>query len=146
MIHTFNTFAYAFPLLGAIIADSYLGKFRTILYFCLIYCLGSVVLAVTAIPGVTEGGDGRPQAWGVFMGLALLAIGTGGIKPCVSSFGGDQFEESDVKGLQFFFSLFYFAINCGSVASMIFTPVLRADVKWYVHYTSIVEWDLIKIW
>ena len=47
-------------------------------------------LAVTAIPGVT--GSDTPQAWGVLIGLLLISIGTGGIKPCVAAFGGDQFK------------------------------------------------------
>lgn len=64
------------------------------------------------------------------VGLLLIAIGTGGIKPCVSAFGGDQFKlPQQEKQLQQFFSLFYFAINSGSLISTFLTPVLREDVK-----------------
>jgi dipeptide/tripeptide permease len=69
---------------GGVLSDSYLGKFRTILYLSLVYCIGNVVLAVTALPGVT---GTPPHWWGAALGLGLLAIGTGGIKPCVSAFG-----------------------------------------------------------
>lgn len=63
------------------------------------------------------------------LGLVLVAIGTGGIKPCVSAFGGDQFvlpqqEASLIK----FFSLFYFAINSGSLISTFITPIFREDI------------------
>jgi solute carrier family 15 (oligopeptide transporter), member 1 len=63
------------------------------------------------------------------IGLVLIAIGTGGIKPCVSAFGGDQFKiPEQAKQLATFFSLFYFAINAGSLISTYLTPVLRQDV------------------
>jgi dipeptide/tripeptide permease len=52
--------------------------------------------------------------------------GTGGIKPCVSSFGGDQFSHTQEKMLRLFFSIFYFAINAGSVIATFITPELRA--------------------
>ena len=60
------------------------------------------------------------------LGLALIAIGTGGIKPCVSAFGGDQFKlPEQERQLQTFFSVFYFAINAGSLISTALTPILR---------------------
>lgn len=62
------------------------------------------------------------------MGLALIALGTGGIKPCVSAFGGDQFVAGQEKQLQSFFSFFYISINAGSLISTFLTPILRQDV------------------
>ena len=65
-----------------------------------------------------------------FFGLALIAIGTGGIKPCVSAFGGDQFKlPEQERQLQTFFTVFYFSINAGSFISTIVTPILREDVE-----------------
>ncbi|XP_074243619.1 solute carrier family 15 member 1 isoform X2 [Saimiri boliviensis] len=61
------------------------------------------------------------------IGLALIALGTGGIKPCVSAFGGDQFEEGQEKQRNRFFSIFYLAINAGSLLSTIITPMLRVQ-------------------
>nr|XP_035148872.2 solute carrier family 15 member 1 isoform X3 [Callithrix jacchus] len=61
------------------------------------------------------------------VGLALIALGTGGIKPCVSAFGGDQFEEGQEKQRNRFFSIFYLAINAGSLLSTIITPMLRVQ-------------------
>ena len=64
------------------------------------------------------------------VGLLLIAIGTGGIKPCVSAFGGDQFKlPQQEKQLQQFFSIFYFSINSGSLISTFITPILREDVQ-----------------
>ena len=63
------------------------------------------------------------------IGLLLIAIGTGGIKPCVVAFGGDQFKlPEQERQLQSFFSVFYFFINAGSLIGTFMTPILREDV------------------
>lgn len=117
--------AYFFPLLGAIISDSFLGKFRTILYVSMIYAAGSVLLALSSAEPI-----GLPQKEFSILSLLLIAIGTGGIKPCVSAFGGDQFKLPQQEAqLGLFFSLFYFSINAGSLISTFLTPVLRNDVS-----------------
>jgi len=120
LTHGFNMICYVTPLLGAILADSYLGKFKTIFYISIIYSIGNAVMAVTAVPAV-----GGAQLWGPLLGLFLIGLGTGGIKPCVAAFGGDQFSENEEGKLGSFFSLFYFSINAGSVLSMLITPYLR---------------------
>ncbi|KJE93139.1 hypothetical protein CAOG_08746 [Capsaspora owczarzaki ATCC 30864] len=125
MYHVFVVMAYFTPLLGGIISDSWWGKYKTIIVLSLIYSLGNIVVSVTAIPGVT---GTPPHWWGVLIGLTLIAIGTGGIKPCVSAFGGDQFVAGQERQLSIFFSMFYAAINTGSFMSMIITPMLRSDV------------------
>lgn len=61
------------------------------------------------------------------LGLLLIALGTGGIKPCVAAFGGDQFEEHQEKQRSTFFSIFYLSINAGSLLSTLITPILRAQ-------------------
>lgn len=63
------------------------------------------------------------------MGLILIATGTGGIKPCVAAFGGDQFHlPRQQQLLQQFFSIFYFSINLGGFVGMVFTPILRKSI------------------
>ncbi|KAL0902567.1 hypothetical protein ABMA27_000405 [Loxostege sticticalis] len=122
--HTFTMFAYFFPLIGAMIADGWLGRFRTILYLSLVYATGSVLISLAAMPPVN-----LPSLEFTILALLLIAFGTGGIKPCVSAFGGDQFKlPEQAKYLGYFFSLFYFAINAGSLISTFLTPILRADV------------------
>ncbi|CAB3993303.1 solute carrier family 15 member 1-like isoform X2, partial [Paramuricea clavata] len=123
--HAFNMFCYFSPLFGAIIADSCLGKYKTILYVSIIYGIGNVIVAVTAVPSILD----SVKLAGPMVGLFLIALGTGGIKPCVSAFGGDQFGPHQQHLLESFFSIFYFSINFGSLLSMIVTPVLRGDVS-----------------
>jgi len=122
--HAFNVFCYFTPILGAMLADGWLGKFRTILYVSVFYALGNVVMTVTAIPI-----NGEFIVWSPFIGLVIIAIGTGGIKPCVSSFGGDQFSPTQQRQKDSFFSLFYMAINVGSLLSTIITPLIRSNVS-----------------
>ncbi|XP_001653236.2 peptide transporter family 1 [Aedes aegypti] len=122
--HVFTSLAYFFPLMGAILADSFLGKFKTILYLSIVYCIGSTLIAMGAIPPLN-----LPATSMTVIGLLFIAVGSGGIKPCVSAFGGDQFKlpEQAVQ-LAKFFSLFYFAINAGSLISTTLTPILREDI------------------
>ncbi|XP_011696789.1 PREDICTED: solute carrier family 15 member 1 isoform X2 [Wasmannia auropunctata] len=119
--HVFTCFVYFFPVVGAIISDSWLGKFNTILYLSIIYALGQVILSLSAATPI-----GLPQREFSILGLFLIAFGTGGIKPCASAFGGDQFiVPQQERQLATFFSLFYFSINTGSLISTLLTPVLR---------------------
>ena len=67
-------------------ADQLIGKFKTILWGSLIYVIGQVILAVAAIPLVL------PPVEFTMIGLFLMTVGTGGIKPCGSAFGGEQFK------------------------------------------------------
>ncbi|XP_026727881.1 peptide transporter family 1-like isoform X2 [Trichoplusia ni] len=122
--HIFSMFAYFFPLLGAMIADGWLGRYRTILYLSLVYASGSSLISISAMPQLN-----LPTMQLTILALLLIAFGTGGIKPCVSAFGGDQFRlPEQERYLGYFFSMFYFAINAGSLISTFLTPILRADV------------------
>ncbi|KAF6738032.1 Solute carrier family 15 member 1 [Oryzias melastigma] len=131
--HTFVALCYLTPILGAIIADSWLGKFKTIVYLSIVYTLGQVVLAVSAIHDITDTNrDGTPDNLNLhialsMVGLLLIALGTGGIKPCVAAFGGDQFDDDQEKQRGTFFSIFYLSINAGSLLSTIITPILRGQ-------------------
>lgn len=88
------------------------------------YVVGNLVITLGAIPTLN-----LPAKAVTILGLVLIAVGTGGIKPCVSAFGGDQFKlPEQAKYLATFFSLFYLAINVGSLISTTLTPILREDV------------------
>jgi solute carrier family 15 (oligopeptide transporter), member 1 len=121
-MHLFTMAAYFTPLLGAVLSDAYLGKYKTILYLSVVYTFGLVILSVCSVPGVMPGDP--PAYWGALLGLLLISVGTGGIKPCVSSFVGDQFVVGQEALLASVFSLFYFFINSGSVLSTLITPLL----------------------
>lgn len=112
--HLFLSANYFFPTLGAIVSDAFLGKYRTILWLSLVYCAGSVVLALDH------------TRTGLMLGLTLIAIGAGGIKPCVSSHVGDQFSSDNKHLLARAFGWFYFAVNAGSSVSIYVIPLLLA--------------------
>ncbi|KAM8749423.1 solute carrier family 15 member 2 [Acanthopagrus schlegelii] len=124
--HAFSSLCYFTPILGAIIADSWLGKYKTIIYLSIVYVIGHVVKSVGAIPTV---GNTDVHIALSMVGLILIAFGTGGIKPCVAAFGGDQFDEEHTSERQKFFSIFYMSINAGSLMSTVITPILRSDVQ-----------------
>uniref|UniRef100_F6VJT7 Solute carrier family 15 member 2 n=1 Tax=Ciona intestinalis TaxID=7719 RepID=F6VJT7_CIOIN len=131
--HAFTVLAYLFPLVGAIVADSYWGKYKTIIYLSVVYVFGHAVKTVGSIPYVPSQ---VAHAVLSMFGLFFIAVGTGGIKPCVSSFGGDQFKPGQSYIRKQFFSLFYFAINAGSLISTFVTPIFRADVNCYPNETG----------
>ncbi len=122
-VHLFMMAVYATPLVGAVIADRYLGKYRTILWLSLVYCLGHGVLALCDSSLV-----------GVYSGLALIAVGAGGIKPCVSAHLGDQFDASNWGRLEQAFQIFYFIINLGAFFSTLLIPWVKERFGWSVAF------------
>lgn len=109
--HIFSAACYLFPLLGAYISDRFWGKYKTIITLSLVYCLGHGFLAIF-----------ETSQTGFYWGLGLIALGSGGIKPCVSAHVGDQFKPDQKDSLQKVFDLFYFMINFGSFFSTLITP------------------------
>ncbi len=108
--HLFMSSVYFFPTLGALLSDVLLGKYRTIFWLSLVYCLGHAALSID---------DTR---LGLAIGLSLIAIGSGGIKPCVSANVGDQFGPQNKHLLEKVYSWFYFSINFGSFFSTWLIP------------------------
>ena len=116
----FNSAVYLTPLLGAIIADTFFGKYRTIVTLSIVYCLGHLCLAFMGVGGMVE-------VW-LLAGLGLVSLGAGGIKPCVSAHVGDQFGSRNEHLLTKIFNIFYFSINFGAVISNIAIPWI---LKWH---------------
>jgi proton-dependent oligopeptide transporter, POT family len=112
--HLFASAVYFFPFLGAVLADAFWGKYKTIILLSLVYCGGHVFLALDH------------TRFGLLVGLTLIALGSGGIKPCVSANLGDQFGPANGHLLPKAFAWFYFAINVGAFGSMMLTPWLLA--------------------
>jgi POT family proton-dependent oligopeptide transporter len=123
---TFVSAVYFLPILGAILAEGFLGKYRTILWLSIVYCLGHLALAFMD----TAWGIAFGQEKVLAIGLGLIALGSGGIKPCVSANVGDQFGESNKHLLSKVFGWFYFSINAGSFISTILCPLMLANPNW----------------
>src|SRR5207302_7178351 len=121
--HYFVFGVYFLPILGAIIADGWLGRYRTILSLSIAYCVGNLTLACMA----TTWGIAVGQRTMLAIGLFLICLGAGGIKPCVSANVGDQFGESNRHLLSKMFGWFYFSINAGSFISSFLCPWLLAN-------------------
>ena len=122
-VHLFVASAYFFPVLGAIVADAFLGKYRTIMLLSIVYCIGHGALALIDMPSSFLQATLDPKGW-LIAGLFLIALGSGGIKPCVSAHVGDQFGKSNSHLLARVFGWFYFSINFGSFFSTLLTPWL----------------------
>ena len=120
--HLFVSAVYGMSIIGALISDGLLGKYRTIFYLSIVYCLGHLSLALN---------DTR---LGLFLGLSLIAIGAGGIKPCVSANVGDQFGQGNQHLMSKVFGWFYLSINLGSTFSTWLCPILLNNPKFGPHY------------
>ena len=110
--HLFTSAVYFLPIFGALISDYFLGKFKTIIFLSIIYCFGHFVLAFDA------------SKLGLAVGLSLIAIGSGGIKPCVSAHVGDQFSKTNSYLLSKIYGWFYIAINLGAFISTLLIPYI----------------------
>ncbi|XP_048546645.1 protein NRT1/ PTR FAMILY 8.3-like [Triticum urartu] len=126
-VATWQGTSYLAPLVGAFVADSYLGKYRTVLIACMIFIIGMMMLLLSAALQLISAG---PHAWTVLVhlvssqytiflvGLYMVGLGYGAQRPCVTSFGADQFDDTDYvekTRKSSFFNWHYFAINAGSL-------------------------------
>ncbi|EHQ29046.1 POT family MFS transporter [Mucilaginibacter paludis] len=115
--HFFIALAYALPFVGGLVADWFTGKYKIILYISIVYCIGHLFLSLFD----------TDLTWFRY-GLILIAIGAGGIKSCVSSNVGDQFDKSNESLISKVYGWFYFSINAGSMLSTVMIPYI------YNHY------------
>lgn len=120
VIHLFGFVNYFMPVLGAWVSDRFWGRYRTILWVSLFYCLGHAVLACNDL---TESIDAKTML--LYVGLGLIAFGSGGIKPCVSAFMGDQFRPNQRHLLEKAYAAFYWMINLGSTLAFLIIPWVR---------------------
>ncbi|MGH8852814.1 MAG: oligopeptide:H+ symporter [Telluria sp.] len=116
VFHTFVIGVYFFPLLGGWLADRYFGKYNTILWLSLVYVCGHACLAIF-----------EDNVKGFYFGLFLIALGSGGIKPLVSSFMGDQFDQTNKDKARVVFDAFYWIINFGSFFASLLMPIFLRD-------------------
>ncbi len=117
IFHTFVIGVYFFPLLGGWISDRFFGKYNTVLWLSLLYCVGHACLAIF-----------ESNRSGFYAGLFLIALGSGGIKPLVSAFVGDQFDQRNKATAKIVYDAFYWTINFGSFFASLLMP--RILVSW----------------
>ncbi|KAK6357661.1 hypothetical protein TWF718_001969 [Orbilia javanica] len=138
----FQFWCYVTPIFGAIVADQYLGKYKTIVYFCMVYIVGLIVLFVTSLPFSLQGGGGLG---GFICAIILIGLGTGGIKANVSPLIAEQYtrKKMAVKTLpsgervildpaltiQRIYMVFYLSVNVGSL-SVLATPYMEYKLSW----------------
>jgi POT family proton-dependent oligopeptide transporter len=120
VIHMFIFANYFMPLFGAWLSDKLIGRYHTILWVSLFYCAGHGVLACSDLLTTVDG-----KLYCLYAGLALIAFGSGGIKPCVSAFMGDQFRADQSHLLQKAYGAFYWSINFGSFFAFLLIPLIR---------------------
>ena len=116
VFHTFVIGVYFFPLLGGWLADRFFGKYHTIFWLSLVYCAGHLCLAVF-----------ESNRSGFYAGLSLIALGSGGIKPCVAAFVGDQFDQTNKHRAKVVFDSFYWIINFGSFFASWLMPIFLRE-------------------
>ncbi|KAI9230047.1 MAG: MFS peptide transporter [Piptocephalis tieghemiana] len=152
MNQLFTFFCYITPFLGAVIADQYLGKYRTIILFSSIYLAGLAILTATSVPSSLDAGAGFP---GLMVAMVIIALGTGGIKSIVSPMAADQYPRpkspyGDVKvlpsgehvvvdpnlSIQHMYNWFYWSINIGALMGGIVCPKLEQLADFWVAYLA----------
>ncbi|KAI8238857.1 Peptide transporter PTR2 [Colletotrichum sp. SAR 10_96] len=142
----FQWFCYVTPILGAIIADQYLGKYKTILVFCAFYWVGLVILWTTSLPVAMANGAGKP---GYIVAIIVIGLGTGGIKSNIAPLIADQYQrrvmavKTEKTGerviidpavtYQRIYMIFYWCINLGSL-SLMATPFMEKYKGFWTAY------------
>lgn len=145
---TFYSFwCYVTPLLGGLIADQYLGKYKTILSFAGVYVLGLIILVATSVPSSLNAGAGLG---GFVASILLTGLGTGGIKANVAPLIAEQYTRRTMeiavskKGervvidpyvtVQRIYMIFYWTINIGAL-SLLATPYMERDIGFWSAFT-----------
>ncbi|AQK73799.1 protein NRT1/ PTR FAMILY 8.3 [Zea mays] len=128
--------SYLTPVFGAIIADAFWGNYNTILVSLAIYLLGMILVTLSAfLPTDTVlGGSSVFGAHTVaFVGLYLVAIGSGGVRSSLLTFGAEQFDDdnaADRENKLSFFSWFYLCVDFGPIVSGLFIVWIQENISW----------------
>ncbi|KNG44009.1 di/tri peptide transporter 2 [Stemphylium lycopersici] len=143
----FQFWCYVTPIMGAVIADQYLGKYNTIVVFCLVYIVGLIILTCTSIPAALDSGAGLG---GFIVSIIVIGLGTGGIKSNVAPLIADQYKRRQMVighdektgerviidpaiTIQRIYMIFYWCINVGAL-SLLATPYLERDIDFWPAY------------
>ncbi|KAF7874202.1 hypothetical protein EAF04_002874 [Stromatinia cepivora] len=139
----FSMWCYFTPIFGAIVADQYLGRFKAICYFAIVYMVGLLVLVLTSLPISLENGAGLG---GFIAAILIIGVGTGGIKSNVSPLIADQYTRKRMAikvlengerviidpavTIQRIYLIFYWCINIGAL-SLLATPYMERDIGFW---------------
>lgn len=151
MQNYFQFWCYVTPIIGAVVADQYLGRYRTIAVFSVIYIAGLIILFITALPFAIHNGA---ALGGLAAGMTIMGLGTGGIKSNVSPLIAEQMTETRMKTktlksgerviqdpsltYQRIYMVFYWCINLGAL-SLIFTVFMeKYKGFWTVNLTGLI--------
>ncbi|XP_044978975.1 protein NRT1/ PTR FAMILY 5.10-like [Hordeum vulgare subsp. vulgare] len=145
-VNAWSGAASMLPLLGAAVADSWLGRYRTIVASSLLYITGLGMLTLSSMLPSPEGQQCTVSAQGrrecprsslqtafFYVSLYLVAIAQSGHKPCVQAFGADQFDvtdpsESSSRGS--FFNWWYFGICGSATVTVALMSYVQDNVSW----------------
>jgi POT family proton-dependent oligopeptide transporter len=146
-IRTFNTFwVYCTPILGGILADTWLGRYRAILIFSIVCLAGHIILVGSATPPALQHPQGALA--GLMVAILVMGLGAGAIKANVSPLIAEQYQgklrketlpsgevviKSPAVTVQSIYLWFYAAINWGSVGA-ISASFLARDHGYYAAY------------
>ncbi|KAJ9128848.1 hypothetical protein P3X46_034416 [Hevea brasiliensis] len=128
-VNTWIGVSSIFPILGAFLADSFLGRFKTILLSTTIFFIGLVLLTLTVSTTIPM--SHRESVF--FLSLYILAIGEGGHKPCVQTFAADQFDEEkpeEKSAKSSFFNWWYLGIVASATAAVLVVVYVQDNVGW----------------
>ncbi|EGG23766.1 hypothetical protein DFA_05901 [Cavenderia fasciculata] len=131
--HVFQGIGYFLPvILGGCIADGKLGRYKTHLIFCLVYCIGFIFLILSTTTMIVGHSKSR---WALYVGLLFIAFGSGGVKPIIPTMMGDQVEKKDKSRMvDKIYSLFFFIISVAVLATTITAPLIRSSVSYQVAF------------
>ncbi|TEA11246.1 putative peptide transporter ptr2 [Colletotrichum sidae] len=147
----FKFWAYASTVIGAVVADQYLGKFKAILAACAVYVVGLVILVATSTPGSIASGAGFG---GLVAAMVTIGLGTGGIKANVTPMCAEQHRNSHpvVRTLasgedvlvdpeltvQRLFMWFYWVVNIGALSPLITVNVEAHHSFWLAYLVPLI--------
>ncbi|KAA8564810.1 hypothetical protein EYC84_010581 [Monilinia fructicola] len=142
----FSMWCYFTPIFGAIMADQYLGRFKAIIYFAIVYMVGLLVLVLTSLPIALQSGAGLG---GFIAAILIIGVGTGGIKANVSPLIADQYTRKRMAikvldngerviidpavTISRIYLIFYWCINIGAL-SLLATPYMERDIGFWSAY------------
>ncbi|XP_008239649.1 PREDICTED: protein NRT1/ PTR FAMILY 2.8-like [Prunus mume] len=147
VVNIWNGSSNIASLAGAFVSDAYLGRFRTLIFGSTSSILGMGVMTLTASINQLRPSTCKepphcpePQSWQLgflFLALALLSIGAGGIRPCNIAFGADQFDTKTAKGraqLESFFNWWYFSFTVALVVALTIVVYIQTNVSWAIGF------------